>query len=87
MCHTLVPNVTAGFATPGANVISFAWKDKYSRKSTYRKIYVHDKNEEVLLSSFAIETVPSVVVKKKEYSKDQISLDHKKKLQVIPKLV
>ncbi len=87
LCHTLVPNVTVKFATPGDNTISLVWQKEYSGKSIHRRVYVHDKNEEVLLNSFAIETVASVVVKREEDSDDYPILAHKKKLQVVPKLV
>ena len=84
LCHTLKPNVTVGFAAPGDNSISFIWRKKYSKASVHRRLYVHDQNEEVLLNSFAIETVASTVVRREE---DFDDFHHKKKLQIIPKLV
>ncbi len=84
LCHTLVPNVTVDFASIGANSFSLVWKSSYSETSVYRRIYIHDRNEHVLLNSFAIETVASVVVEQKVPAEP---LKHKKKLQVIPKLV
>ena len=84
LCHTLEPNVSVSFAAPGDNAISFIWRKQYSKMSVNRRIYIHDKNEEVLLNSFAIETVASVVVEKEE---DFDAFHHKKKMQIIPKLV
>ncbi len=86
LCHTLVPNVTVGFAATGSNVFSFTWKPDYSRSSIYRRIYIHDRNEHVLLNSFALETVASVVVEQRT-SFDYTATENKKKLQIIPKLV
>ncbi len=76
LCHTLVPNVTVGFANIGANVVSMLWKHDYAISSNYRTLYIHDRNEDVLLNSFAIDAVASTVVE-----------SHKKKIQIIPKLV
>ncbi len=87
LCHTLVPNMTVRFTSPGENAISLAWRKEYSKKSIHRRIYIHDKNEEVLLNAFAIETVPSVVVKRQEEFDDNFLLAHRKKLQIIPKLI
>ena len=86
LCHTLVPNVSVDFSNTGGNVLSLVWKSNYVRTSIYRRIYIHDRNEDVLLNSFAIETVASIIIEQR-VSYDNASTEGKKKLQIIPKLV
>ncbi len=82
MCHTLIPNMTVDFFATLGNSMAIAWKPTYAATSTYWRVYVHDRNEHVLLNSFAIETVASVAIP--QFDADN-PLKQKRKLLLVPR--
>ena len=60
MCHTMKPNVSVDFSVAGGNKFSLLWGVPLQDIS-YWHVYVHDRNEEVVLSSHAIETLPLLI--------------------------
>jgi len=84
-CHTLVPNVTIDFSKAGGNSISIRWQTGHQTVSTYWHVYVHDKNEDVILESYAMEPeVPIVVPGFKANPKEEEELKAKRKVLVSP---
>ncbi len=82
LCHTLIPNVTISFEVSHGNSIAIKWAKKHALTSTFWTVYIHDKNEHVLLDSYALKILPSVTVPKYENNLKE----HKKKVLVLPKL-
>ena len=64
LCHTLISNVTVDFSLPEGNSIALRWNKFYANLTNSWTIYVHDKNEHVLLNSYALETLPSMTISK-----------------------
>ena len=56
LCHTLVPNVTVDFSSPGGNSFALQWgvARGYVQKTRDKRVYVHDREEDVVLNTHAI---------------------------------
>ncbi len=56
LCHTLVPNVTVDFSSPGGNSFALQWgvTRGYVQKTRDKRVYVHDREEDVVLNTHAI---------------------------------
>ncbi len=83
LCHTLVPNITVNFNIRHGNSISLKWKSDYSVMSSFWTVYVHDKNEHVVLESHAIRTLPAVTVQKIDIDQP---LKLKRKVLALPRV-
>ena len=86
MCHTLVPNVTVDFTLNEGNIIQIKWDRIFIKRSNFWTIYLHDKNEHVLLKSHAIESLP--LIKFAGQDADNMAEDDvfKKKAKIVPRL-
>ena len=49
LCHTLKPNVSADFSRRGGGAFSMQWMDELGYKAPSWRIYVHDRNEQLIL--------------------------------------
>ena len=85
LCHTLITNVTVDFSLPEGNSIALKWRREYSSLTNYWTLYIHDKNEHVLLNSYAIETLPSLTISKLQPGENDYKV--KRKAQLLPRLL
>ena len=89
MCHTLVSNVTVDFTKYYGNALAFRWKREFIGSLPFWKIYVHDRNEHVLLTSYAMETQPTLTMTKPKMDENGKFLDnsYQQKATITPKLL
>ncbi len=86
MCHTLIPNVTVSFSQTDGDSIGISLAEEYYSVSKTRQIYIHDRDEHVLLDSFAVSTNPSFVAESTEIDVDgeKRHIIPFKRLQILP---
>jgi len=66
MCHTLISNVSVDFHRELGDAIGLAWSVDFIRNfSSYFTIYLHDARENVLLRTYAIDTLPNIILSRR----------------------
>ncbi len=84
MCHTLITNnLAVNFSVSGGNTLAIKFAPTVLSNVPLWKIYVHDKEEHLVLSTYAMGDIPFVQLKNINQTRTNA---HKAKVKLLPKL-
>ncbi len=84
MCHTLIPNVSVDFTMPTGNSVTLKWVDSLLVNVPQWNVYVHDRNEHVLLAAYAMADLPRLTLRRPVEGNYLLP---KGKAKLLPKLI